>query len=219
LVDLEVGLGDVFPNHPRGVEVLCLAAKRREELWHKIRQLGRELIGQTPADGKYAAAEARVSDLVEACRRLYEFGKNLQHHKELFPDQAERQQCSDVSRMIELSASVREAVSRLQLLADAVGSGAVVQPDGTIKDSRIWLDGAPYRLTPGLQPLLSYLLHNPGCSEDAVIRHCAYSSSSHLHKRLKDLRDALKKDLKKARRTLHIKTEGTCIFCEWKERK
>jgi hypothetical protein len=90
------------------------------------------------------------------------------------------------------------------------------QADGTIDGTRIWLDGQSYRMAEGLRGLLSYLLGRDGATEDAVIRHCGYSGPSHLHKRLKDLRDALKTELKKAPRKLSIKTEETRIYCRWK---
>src|SRR5262249_9173625 len=81
----------------------------------------------------------------------------------------------------------------------------VSRPDGTIEDGRIWLRGKSYRLTPGLRDLLSYLLANPGVSESAVMEHCGFNGASHLHKRLKDLRNRLQKDLKKSDWRLHIK--------------
>jgi hypothetical protein len=89
--------------------------------------------------------------------------------------------------------------------------------DGTIKDSRIWLKGKAYRLTQGLRILLSYLLANHGVSEDAVIAHCAFSSSSHLHKRLKDLRDQLDQELKRSGWRLQIKTNDTHVYWQWRE--
>jgi hypothetical protein len=91
--------------------------------------------------------------------------------------------------------------------------------DGTVKDAQIWLKGKPYRLTPGLRALLSYLLDNPNVSESRVIKHCGMSGSSHLHKRLKDLRDRLNVELKKSRWRLRIKTEATRISCKWEEAK
>jgi hypothetical protein len=92
-------------------------------------------------------------------------------------------------------------------------------PDGAIKESRIRLKGKLYELTSGLRTLLSYLLAHDGCPEDDVINHCGYSSPSHLHKRLKDLRDSLKRELRKSGWWLHIKTEKKLISCEWREAK
>jgi hypothetical protein len=89
--------------------------------------------------------------------------------------------------------------------------------DGTVKDSRIWLKGKPYRLTLGLRGLLNYLLANPNVSEEQVIKEFGMSGSSHLHKRLKDLRNKLAKELKKCGWRLHIKTEYTRISCKWEE--
>ena len=91
--------------------------------------------------------------------------------------------------------------------------------DGTIRNSRIWLKGKPYRLTPGLRDMLSYLLGKPGISEKQVIINFGMSGSSHLHKRLKDLRNKLAKELKKSGWRLSIKTEATCISCKWEEAK
>jgi hypothetical protein len=87
--------------------------------------------------------------------------------------------------------------------------------DGTLKNARIWLKGKPYRLTQGLRDLLSYLLANPNVSEEQVIKDFGMSSSSHLHKRLKDLRDKLAVELKRSGWRLHIKTEETLISCKW----
>jgi hypothetical protein len=92
-------------------------------------------------------------------------------------------------------------------------------PDGAIRDSRIWLKGKPYRLATQLRSLLNYLLANPGAPQDAVIRHFAYSDSSHLHKRLKDLRDKLASELKKSGWRLQIKTEEGLISCKWEATK
>jgi len=89
--------------------------------------------------------------------------------------------------------------------------------DGTVEGGRIWLRGDRYRLTPGLRDLLSYLLGHKGAAEDDVIRYLGFSNSSHLHKRLKDLRDALTRELKKSKWDLRIKTEDTHIYWEWWE--
>jgi len=91
--------------------------------------------------------------------------------------------------------------------------------DGTIQDSHIWLKGKPYRLPPGLRDLLSFLLSNNGTTEAAVIHHCAFGNSSHLHKRLKDLRDRLETVLKRSNWRLQIKTKDTSIFCDFSEKK
>jgi hypothetical protein len=89
--------------------------------------------------------------------------------------------------------------------------------DGTVKDSRIWLKGKPYCFTPGLRDLLSYLLANANVSEEQVIKDFGMSGSSHLHKRLRDLRNKLAEELKKSGWRLHIKTEETLISCKWEE--
>jgi hypothetical protein len=91
--------------------------------------------------------------------------------------------------------------------------------DGTVKASRIWLKGKPYRLTPGLRDLLAYLLANPSVPEERVIEHCGMSCSPHLHKRLKNLRDKLAEELKRSGWRLRIKTEETRISCKWEEAK
>jgi hypothetical protein len=91
--------------------------------------------------------------------------------------------------------------------------------DGTILDSHIWLKGKAYRLTPRLRDLAAYLLANNGATQDAVIRHCGFSGASHLHKRLKNLRDQLAKDLKQSGWRLHIKTVEARVYCEWREGK
>jgi hypothetical protein len=91
--------------------------------------------------------------------------------------------------------------------------------DCTVKNARIWLKGKPYRLTQGLRALLSYLLGNPGVSEEQVIREFGLSNASHLHKRLKDLRNKLAVELKKSGWRLSIKTAETCISCKWEEAK
>jgi hypothetical protein len=92
------------------------------------------------------------------------------------------------------------------------------KPDGVIEESRIWLKGQPYRFTHGLRPLLSYLLNNPGVHEEKVIRDCDMTDPSHLHKRLKDLRDRAEEELKRSSWRLQIKTEERCISCEWRQR-
>jgi hypothetical protein len=113
------------------------------------------------------------------------------------------------------------AATALRELRDYCLAGPQGAPssDGTIKDSRIWLKGKLYRLTTGLRQLLSYLLTHPGASEDDVMRHCAFTCTSHLHKRLKDLRDKLAAELKRSGWRLHIKTDETRVYCEWREAK
>jgi hypothetical protein len=91
------------------------------------------------------------------------------------------------------------------------------KPDGTVEGGRIWLRRTPFRLTPGLRQLLSYLLAHPGAPADDVGRHCGFSGSSHLHKRLKDLRDKLAAELKRSGWRLHIRTDENRIYCEWRE--
>jgi hypothetical protein len=81
----------------------------------------------------------------------------------------------------------RQKVANARVQADADRQPAGPLADGTVKDARIWLKGKPYALTQGLRDLLSYLLANPGVSEERVIREFGWSGSSHLHKRLKDL--------------------------------
>jgi hypothetical protein len=67
--------------------------------------------------------------------------------------------------------------------------------------------------------MLSFLLAHPGASESDVIHHCGFTNPSHLHKRLKDLRDWLEIVLKKSGWRLRIKTEETRISCEWQASK
>ncbi len=93
------------------------------------------------------------------------------------------------------------------------------KPDGTIESGLIWLRGAPYRLTPGLRNILGYLLTHPAAAEDDVIRRFGMSGSSHLHKRLKDLRDRLAVELKRSGWRLSIRTKDACISCEWRQVK
>jgi hypothetical protein len=117
---------------------------------------------------------------------------------------------------------------RIASAAVAIASAAVAradhkhddpppQPDGTIQSQHIWLKGRRYRFTEGLRNLLSYLLTHDGAAQDDVVRHCAYSASSHLHKRLKDLRDRLPRELKKSGWRLQIRTEEARIYCEWRK--
>jgi hypothetical protein len=96
------------------------------------------------------------------------------------------------------------------------GYASAPRPDGDIEGPRIWLDGKPYRLPPGLRTLLAYILTHPGAAEEAVIRHCGFRDPAHLHKRLKDLRNALATALKKAPRKLQIRTEDRCIYWQWR---
>jgi hypothetical protein len=94
-----------------------------------------------------------------------------------------------------------------------------VPADGTLEGNRIWLKGERYRLTEGLRDLLSYLLANPGVAEEDVIRHFGMSGASHLHKRLKDLRNALAQALRERNWELRIRADETCLYCKWRERK
>jgi hypothetical protein len=91
----------------------------------------------------------------------------------------------------------------------------VAPTDGTVQDSRIWLKGKAYRFTPGLRELLNFLLSNPGVAEQKVIHHFGWASSSHLHKRLCDLRGKLAVELKRSGWRLCIKVDETCIYCRW----
>jgi hypothetical protein len=91
--------------------------------------------------------------------------------------------------------------------------------DGTIDGNYVWLNGWKRHLPEGLRVLLSFLLLNNGSSEEAAIRHCGFSGSSHLHKRLKDLRRRLHQLLGGSSNHLQIKTKHNHIYCEWKERK
>ena len=91
--------------------------------------------------------------------------------------------------------------------------------DGTLKDSRIWLKGKPYRLTTGLRKLLNFILEPSGASVEAAIKHCGFSGQSHLHKTLKDLRNRLDKEVKKDGWNLQIKTEHNHIYCKWVQTK
>ena len=103
----------------------------------------------------------------------------------------------------------------------APGTGGANEPltDGTVKSGRIWLKGKLYPLTPGLRELLKYLLTNPNVSEEQVIRDLGLSGSSHLHKRLKDLRNKLANELKKSGWRLQIKTLERLISCKWEKAK
>jgi hypothetical protein len=97
--------------------------------------------------------------------------------------------------------------------------GVPEKVDGTIEDKRIWLKGKRYRLTPGLRDLLRFLLANPGIAEEDVIRQFGMSESSHLHKRLNDLRKKLGVEMKKSGWRLQIKAEETHIYWDWRESK
>src|SRR5262249_2177782 len=89
------------------------------------------------------------------------------------------------------------------------------RPHATIDGASIGLNGKPRRLTPGLRELLAYLLAHNGASEADVIHQFGFNTSSHLHKRLADLRSALTEELNKDDRKLHIKTVETRIYCEF----
>jgi hypothetical protein len=89
--------------------------------------------------------------------------------------------------------------------------------DGTIEKGLIWVKGKTLRLTHGLRELLSYLLKHPGAAEDDVRHHCGYSETSHLHKRLNDLRKKLKVEQKKVGIRVTIKSVETCLYCEVRE--
>jgi hypothetical protein len=87
--------------------------------------------------------------------------------------------------------------------------------DGIIEAGRIWLKGKRYRLTPQLRQLLAYLLSHPGAADDDVIREFAWAGESHLHKRLKDLRDKLAAELRGSGWELHIRTDETLVDWNW----
>jgi hypothetical protein len=126
-----------------------------------------------------------------------------------------------VVQLLRSLAEEQERTDAANLAAEADGECQQRTPqlaEGTIMNSRIWLRGQFYRLTLGLRGLLSYLLLNPGVSEEQVIKHCAMSDPSHLHKRLKDLRDKLAVELKKCGWRLKIKTKDTHIHCQWEKR-
>jgi hypothetical protein len=151
-----------------------------------------------------AAQEAQV--LTQLADHVYVYANHI------------REQDRDMAGLARLSKTL-PAVKTLIPLAPGGANHQQSNPpiDGTIKDSHIWLKGKPYRLTQGLRVLLSYLLTNDGAAEKDAIRHCAYSQPSHLHKRLKDLRNKLAKELKGSGWRLQIKTEDTRIYCEWRE--
>jgi hypothetical protein len=125
-----------------------------------------------------------------------------------------------------------DRLDRLIALAKAIeserspgsaGQGVAPAPsppaDGTVEGPNVWLRGACYRLTIGLAELLGYLLTHSGASEDDVSHHCGYRNSSHLHKRLKDLRDRLPSLRKKGMPDISIKTEATCVYCSIQDSK
>jgi hypothetical protein len=101
----------------------------------------------------------------------------------------------------------------------SVSPRPAMRQDGEEEGNKIWLDGKLYTMADGLRKLLAFLLQNNGATEEQVMHHCGFNGKSHLHKRLSDLRVWLGNKLRRAPRSLRIKTEYGRISHGWFSRQ
>jgi hypothetical protein len=110
---------------------------------------------------------------------------------------------SATHRLGEVVTSVQKTAAPANLLPPAPSPDP---PNGTLRDNRVYVQGVPLRLTEQLRRLLAYLLTHNGASVEAVRQHIGYADRPHLEKRLKDLRDKLKKESRKSGLNISITT-------------
>src|SRR5262245_16206428 len=120
---------DLYCGCPGAEEILARAEAQRQTLWAQIQQAGIAVVSRA-APEVLAVVEARVSELVEACRQLYEAAWHWYARRLFGHEMAEADGNAYVQAYEQLRFRAREASARLEFLAATLGASGEGKPGG-----------------------------------------------------------------------------------------